>query len=54
MLGVSIAAAKADAAEKKYLFIVSSSARRVSVTCAQLNVLNGGRHADNNVDFRNS
>jgi enolase len=53
ILGVSIAAAKAAAAEKKiplYRQFVSRDAYVLPVP--QLNVLNGGRHADNNVDFQ--
>jgi len=53
ILGVSIAAARASAAEKKqplYRYL----AERVSYTTPvpMLNVLNGGKHADNNVDFQ--
>ena len=53
ILGVSIAAARASAAEKKqplYQYL----AERVSYTIPvpMLNVLNGGKHADNNVDFQ--
>src|SRR5580700_5877151 len=53
ILGVSVAAARASAAEKKqplYRYL----AERVSYTTPvpMLNVLNGGKHADNNVDFQ--
>jgi enolase len=53
ILGVSIAAAKATAVEKKiplYRQVVSRDEYVLPVP--QLNVLNGGRHADNNVDFQ--
>ena len=53
MLGVSIAAAKAAAAEKKIPLYRQFAARDEYVLpVPQLNVLNGGRHADNNVDFQ--
>lgn len=53
ILGVSIAAAKAAAAEKKIPLYRQFAARDVYVLpVPQLNVLNGGRHADNNVDFQ--
>jgi enolase len=53
ILGVSIAAARASAAEKK-LPLYQYLAERVSYTIPvpMLNVLNGGKHADNNVDFQ--
>jgi len=53
ILGVSIAAAKAVAAEKKlplYRYFNPSGSYLLPVP--MLNVLNGGRHADNNVDFQ--
>jgi enolase len=53
ILGVSIAAAKAAAAEKKTPLYRQFAARDEYVLpVPQLNVLNGGRHADNNVDFQ--
>jgi len=53
MLGVSIAAAKADAADKRIPLYRQFVAREEYVLpVPQLNVLNGGRHADNNVDFQ--
>ena len=53
ILGVSIAAAKAAAAEKKIPLYRQFAARDEYVLpVPQLNVLNGGRHADNNVDFQ--
>lgn len=53
ILGVSIAAAKAAAAEKKIPLYRQFAARENYVLpVPQLNVLNGGRHADNNVDFQ--
>jgi enolase len=53
ILGVSIAAARASAAEKKQP-LCRYLAERVSYTIPvpMLNVLNGGKHADNNVDFQ--
>jgi enolase len=53
ILGVSIAAARASAAEKKQP-LYRSLTERVSYTIPvpMLNVLNGGKHADNNVDFQ--
>jgi enolase len=53
ILGVSIAAAKAAAAEKRiplYRYLVDRTTYTLPVP--MLNVLNGGRHADNNVDFQ--
>lgn len=53
ILGVSIAAAKAAAAEKKIPLYRQFAARdEYILPVPQLNVLNGGRHADNNVDFQ--
>jgi enolase len=53
ILGVSIAAAKAAAAEKKIpLYRQFVSREEYILPVPQLNVLNGGRHADNNVDFQ--
>lgn len=53
ILGVSIAAAKASAVEKGlplYRYFIDSDSYTLPVP--MLNVLNGGRHADNNVDFQ--
>jgi enolase len=53
ILGVSIAAAKAAAAEKKIPLYRHFTDRKVYLLpVPMLNVLNGGRHADNNVDFQ--
>jgi enolase len=53
ILGVSIASAKAAAASKGqplYRYLGGDMATMLPVPC--MNVLNGGRHADNNVDFQ--
>jgi enolase len=53
ILGVSIACAKAAAASKHepfYRYLGGESATTLPVPC--MNVLNGGKHADNNVDFQ--
>jgi enolase len=53
ILGVSIAAAKAAAAEKKIpLYRQFADRKDYLLPVPMLNVLNGGRHADNNVDFQ--
>jgi enolase len=53
ILGVSLAAAKAAAAESKVPLYRQFSAREEYVLpVPMLNVLNGGKHADNNVDFQ--
>ena len=53
ILGVSIAAAKAAAVEKKIpLYRQFADQSEYVLPVPQLNVLNGGRHADNNVDFQ--
>ena len=53
ILGVSIAAAKAAAAEKKVpLYRQFADRKDYLLPVPMLNVLNGGRHADNNVDFQ--
>ncbi len=53
ILGVSIAAAKASAAEREIpLYRQFMSREEYVLPVPQLNVLNGGRHADNNVDFQ--
>lgn len=56
ILGVSIAAAKAAANELnlplwKYFNSLSIN-KKVSIPIPMLNVINGGKHADNNVDFQ--
>jgi len=51
ILGVSIAAAKAAAAEKDIpLYRHFIDRKEYLLPVPMLNVLNGGRHADNNVD----
>ncbi len=53
ILGVSLATAKAAAAEAEqplFRHIGGAAARRLPVP--QMNILNGGVHADNNVDFQ--
>jgi len=53
ILGVSLAAAKAAAAEcaqPLWRYLGGAAARRLPVP--MLNILNGGAHADNNVDFQ--
>jgi enolase len=53
ILGVSIAAARASAAEKRVpLYRYLTDRERYSLPVPMLNVLNGGKHADNNVDFQ--
>jgi enolase len=53
ILGVSIAAAKAAAAEKEIpLYRQFADRKEYLLPVPMLNVLNGGRHADNNVDFQ--
>ncbi|HXY08049.1 MAG TPA: phosphopyruvate hydratase [Terriglobales bacterium] len=53
ILGVSLAVAKAAAADKKVPLYRQLSAREEYVLpVPMLNVLNGGKHADNNVDFQ--
>lgn len=53
ILGVSIAAAKAAAKSSDvelYQYLGGADARRLPVPC--MNILNGGEHADNSVDFQ--
>jgi enolase len=53
LLGVSLAVAKAAAAEARlplFRYLGGSAAHRLPVP--MMNVLNGGAHADNNVDFQ--
>ena len=53
ILGVSLAAAKAASRAKGvplFVHLGTSSANLLPVPC--MNVINGGRHADNNVDFQ--
>lgn len=53
ILGVSIAAARASAAEKRVpLYRYLMDRERYTLPVPMLNVLNGGKHADNNVDFQ--
>jgi enolase len=53
ILGVSLAAAKAQAAaEKQPLYRYLGGPRGRTLPVPMLNVLNGGAHADNNVDFQ--
>jgi enolase len=53
ILGVSLATAKAEAnAEKLPLYRYLGGPRAVTLPVPLLNVLNGGVHADNNVDFQ--
>ncbi|HTS58836.1 MAG TPA: phosphopyruvate hydratase [Terriglobales bacterium] len=53
ILGVSLAAAKAAAAERKVpLYRHLASREEYVLPVPMLNVLNGGKHADNNVDFQ--
>jgi enolase len=53
ILGVSIAAARATANEKKVpLYRYLANRESYTIPVPTLNVLNGGRHADNNVDFQ--
>jgi enolase len=53
ILGVSLAAAKAQAAaEKRPLYKYLGGPRGRTLPVPMLNVLNGGAHADNNVDFQ--
>ncbi len=53
ILGVSMAVARAAAASAGiplYQYLGGAGARRLPVPC--MNILNGGEHADNNVDFQ--
>lgn len=53
ILGVSMAVAKAAAASsglELYEYLGGTDARRIPVPC--MNILNGGEHADNSVDFQ--
>ena len=53
ILGVSVAAAKAAAAEKEIpLYRHFADRKNYLLPVPMLNVLNGGSHADNNVDFQ--
>jgi len=53
ILGVSLAAAHATAAEKKVpLYRYFADQETYTLPVPMLNVLNGGKHADNNVDFQ--
>ena len=53
MLGVSIAVAKAAAEFSQlplYRYLGGPGAK--TLPCPMMNILNGGKHADNNVDFQ--
>ncbi len=53
ILGVSMAVARAAATSARiplYTYLGGAGARRIPVPC--MNILNGGEHADNNVDFQ--
>ncbi len=53
ILGVSMAVARAAAASTQvplYQYIGGANAKRIPVPC--MNILNGGEHADNSVDFQ--
>lgn len=53
ILGVSLAAARACAAERKIpLYRYLADQRTYILPVPMMNVLNGGKHADNNVDFQ--
>jgi len=53
ILGVSLAAARASAAEQKVpLYAYLAKRDNYTIPVPMLNVLNGGKHADNNVDFQ--
>jgi enolase len=53
ILGVSLAAARGAAAEQNVsLFRYLSPKAPVSLPVPMMNILNGGKHADNNVDFQ--
>jgi len=53
ILGVSLAAAKATAAsEGKSLFKYLGGAKATLLPVPMMNILNGGKHADNNVDLQ--
>jgi len=54
ILGVSMAFARAKAYSENvplYQYLGGANAYLLPVPC--MNIINGGRHADNNVDFRN-
>jgi enolase len=53
LLGVSLAIAKAAAASARLpLFRYLGGDQAVTLPVPMMNVLNGGQHADNNVDFQ--
>ena len=53
ILAVSLAAARASAkAQKKHLFEALNQAETMTLPVPMMNVLNGGAHADNNVDIQ--
>jgi enolase len=54
-LGVSLAAARAAASELNVpLFRYIGRANAHVLPAPMMNILNGGKHADNSVDIRNS
>ena len=53
LLGVSLAAAKAEAAAQgRHLYDYLSGGRGVTLPVPMMNIVNGGRHADNSVDMQ--
>jgi len=52
ILGVSLAVAKAAAADKGWQFFEYLNKNSYSLPIPMLNILNGGKHADNGVDFQ--
>lgn len=53
ILGVSLAAAKAAALDQKLpLYKYLGGSKATLLPCPMLNILNGGKHADNNVDLQ--
>jgi enolase len=53
ILGVSLATARAAAAQKKVpLYVHLGNGPEYVLPTPMLNILNGGRHADNNIDFQ--
>ena len=53
MLAVSLSCAKAAAKEKsKYLYEYIGGAKAIELPIPMMNILNGGSHADNNIDFQ--
>ncbi len=53
ILGISLAVAKAAAqAKKQPLYIYLSKDKALSLPCPMMNIINGGAHADNLLDFQ--